>query len=249
MKKHLFLLPLVGGLLLSGCSIEDLMFWKKSSKVEFPANTLEEFKGYKIATSVKDGGRYLLGDYRHREDLMRFAQGDYHRDSKGEYPFYMSTVAGTTEGAAEFEVKFTNKSKGEFSLQVFCANTSLPWNGKYVGAYAAKSSYDNQVMSLALLDSPTQTHYTDPKSGTSYTCKGIFQFYTVYEDLPAYAPAIPFAYPNIDPEPVPKFLGSSLLSQENFDRGEPDYTSMDCKKWEDALTPDKYDLAHFYEKK
>ena len=245
MKKRLFLLPLIGGMLLSGCDFEDLMFWKKAT---LPENTLEEFQGYKVVTKVKEGKRYLLGDYRHREDLMRFAAGDYHRDSKGEYPFYMSTVAGTTEGAAEFEIKYTNKSAGEFSIQVFTKDSSYPWNNKYIGVYAAQSTYGNQVMSLALLDKPDQTSYTDPKSGNSVKVSGTFTFVKTYEGLNAYAPAAPFAYPDVDPEPVPKFLGSSMITQEDFDKGEPDYISMDCKKWEDALDPNKYDLAHFYEK-
>lgn len=248
MKKRLFLLPLVGGLLLSGCSLEDLMFWKKKVKdSDLPANTLREFQGYKLATEVKDGKRYLLGDYRHREDLMRFANGDYHWDSGKSYPFYMGTVAGRVEGAAEFEVKYLNKSAGEFSLQVFA--DGMPWNQKYVGVYAAKSTYGNQVMSIALLDDPNQTTYKEPNTGSDVRCSGVFKFYEKYEDMPAYAPAAPFAYPEVDPEPVPKFLGSSLITQEDYDKGEPDYISIDCKKWEDALSPDKYDLGHLYEKK
>ena len=248
MKKHLFLLPLIGGLVLSGCSLEDLMFWKKKVKdSDLPENTLREFQGYKLATSIKDGKRYLLGDYRHREDLMRFASGDYHWDGGQFYPFYMGTVAGTVEGAAEFEVKYTNKKAGEFSLQVFAEG--MPWHQKYVGVYAAKSTYDNQVMSIALLDDPAQTTYNDPKEHKDWRVSGVFKFYETYEGLPAYAPAAPFAYPEVDPEPVPKFLGSSLILQEDFDNGEPDYISIDCKKWEDALSPEKYNLAHFYEKK
>ena len=246
MKKRLFLLPLIGGMLLSGCDFEDLMFWKKPV---FPENTLEEFQGYKIATKLKEGKRYLLGDYRVREDLMRFANGDYHWDSGQFYPFYMGTVAGTTEGAAEFEIKYLDKGAGEFSIQCFAKDESLPWNKKYIGVYAAISTHDNQVMSLALLDDPKQTTYTDPKDHKDWRVSGTFKFYKEYEGLPAYAPAAPFAYPEVDPEPVPKFLGSSKITQEGWDKGEKDYISMDCKKWEDALSTEKYDLAHFYEKK
>lgn len=249
MKKSLFLLPLVGGLLLSGCSFEDLMFWKKVKDSDLPENTLREFQGYKLATSVKEGKRYLLGDYRHREDLMRFANGDYHWDGGNFYPFYMGTVAGTTEGAAEFEIKYLNKSAGEFSIQVFAEGK--PWHQKYIGVYGAKSTYDNQVMSIALLDDPKQTSYTDPKTGTAVgnRVSGVFTFVEKYEDLPAYAPAAFYEYPEVDPEPVPKFLGSSLITDEDYEKGEADYISIDCKRWEDALSGSKYDLAHFYEKK
>ena len=252
MKKRLFLLPLIGGLLLSGCSVDDLMFWKKKvSDSDLPANTLKEFGGYKIATSIKEGKRYLLGAYSHRGDLMRFISGDYHRDAAGFYPFYMGTVEATTQGAAEVEVKYTNKSKGEFSLQVFCSDTSLPWHGKYIGVYAAESSYQNKVMSIALLDDPKQKTYIDPKSNKEVGNKtsGIFQFYDKYEDLPAYGVAAPYEYPEVDPEPVPKFLGSAMVTDQDWENGTPDYASISCVRWEDALSANKFDLAHLYEKK
>ena len=249
MKRRSLLLTMVAGLTLTGCSFDDLMFWKKVEDSDLPENTLREFDGYRLATKVKNKKRYLLGDYRHREDLMRFANGDYHRDDKGFYPFYMGTVGGTTEGAAEFEVKFTNIFKGEFSLQCFCEDTRLPWHEKYIGVYAATSSFENSVMSIALLDDPKQTTYEDPKEHKEWTVSGICKFYKTYEGMPAYAPAIDYEYPGIDLDgPVPKFLGSSMITDEDWGKGKSDYISMDAKRWEDALTPGKYDLGHLYEK-
>ena len=248
MKKQLFLLPLLGGLVLSGCTIKIgnktiKLFEKKGSgeSVEWPDNWCAEFQGYKIATEVKEGVRYLLGNYRVREDIMRFANGDYHRDDKGYYPFYMGTVAKTVEGAAEIEIKFTNKEEGEFSMQMFCRGQV--WHQKYIGVYAAESSFGNQVMSIALLDSPDQTSYTDPKSNKTYTPSGVFKFYKEFDGMMAYAPAAPFQYPDRDEEKVPKFFGTGHASEGD------DFTSMDCKSYETALLADDYDLSHLYEKK
>lgn len=239
MKKQLLFLPLISGLLLAGCN-------KTVKDSDLPPHTLREFQGYRLATKVQDGKKYLFGDYRHREDLMRFANGDYHRDGAKEYPFYMGTVGGTVKGAAEFQVKFINKSKGEFSLQCFAEGQV--WNGKYVGAYAGVSSNDNKVSSIALLDDPKQTEYVDPQFGDTYKVSGIFKFYETYEGFAAYAPAIPFQYPNLEPEAGAKFFGSSMITQQDWDKGEADYISMDCKRWEEALSNSPYNLAHLYEK-
>lgn len=252
MKKQLFLLPLLGGLVLTGCQIKignkTIKFFEKKSSdqnssdtsgFEWPANFLPEFQGYKIATEVKDGGRYLLGVYRTREDLIRFANGDYHRDGNNFFPFYMGTVAGTTQGAAEIEVKM--KSADEFTMQVFAEGQV--WHQKYIGVYAASSSFGNSVMSIALLDTPDQTSYVDPKDHKTWTVSSTFKYYTTYNETMAYAPAAPFQYPDIDEEKVPKFLGTGHASEG------ADYTSMDCKSYEVALDAESYDLAHLYEKK
>lgn len=248
MKKRLFLIPLTAGFVLTGCKVtlfgKTFTFFEKkgSTDVELPQNFLKEFQGYKLATSVKDGGRYLLGVYRVNEDLMRFANGDYHRDGNKYFPFYMATVAGTTEGAAEIEVKMVGND--EFTMQVFASGQV--WDQKYIGVYSAESTYGNSVMSIALLDSPDQTSYTDPKdSKTSDNVSAKFKFYTTYEEMPAYAPAAPFQFPDIDEEKVPKFMGTG----HNTSDGEPDYTSIDCKSYDIALNSELYDLAHLYEKK
>ena len=263
MKKQLFLLPLLGGLLLTGCKITIgnktiYLFEKKSEKQQeqqkegekqddkekLPDNFCEEFKGYKLAREVKDGGRYKLGVYRQKENLMRFVNGDYHRDSKGYYPFYMATVAGNEENcmenAAEIEVKFVGND--EFTMQVFAEGQV--WHQKYIAVYAASSSFGNQVMSIALLDTPDQTSYTNPKDSKTFTdLTSHFKFYTEFNDTVAYAPAAPFQYPDVDEEIVPKFMGTGHASEG------ADYTSVDCKSYEAALDYENYDLAHLYEKK
>ena len=259
MKKQLFLLPLLGGLLLTGCKITIgnktiYIGEKKGSNNEekkteedtnkLPDNFCETFKGYQLARSVKDGGRYKLGVYRQKEDLMRFVNGDYHRDSKGYYPFYMATVAGNEsdvmEKAAEIEVKFVGND--EFTMQVFASGQV--WDQKYIAVYSASSSFGNQVMSIALLDTPDQASYTNPKDNKTFTdLTSHFKFYTVYNDVTAYAPAAPFQYPEVDEEKVPKFMGTGHANEG------ADYTSVDCKSYEAALDYESYDLAHLYEKK
>ena len=241
MKKQLFLLPLLAGLALGGCSL----FGGGDNEEKLPSHFLNEFQGYKLAKSVKDGGRYLLGVYRYQEDWIRFADGEWHTDEKGYYPFYMSTVKGTVEGAAEIEVKMI--SDDEFTMQVFAEGKH--WHQKYIGVYAAKSSYDNDVMSIALIDDPAQETYTDPKSGSTFSFSTTFKFYTKYNGDVVYAPAAPFMYPDVDPEPVPKFLGTGHISETDKEAGKEDYTSIDCKSYEVALDYISYDLAHLYEKK
>ena len=239
MKKHLFLLSMVAGLTMTACDLFTKM----------PSNFLKEFQGYELATSVKDGEKYLFGVYRSQRnyDVINFASGDYHRDSKGYYPFYMGVNAGgTVEGAAEIEIGMINSK--EFTMKVVAPGKV--WDGKYIGVYAAVSSYDNKVMSIALLDSPTQKSYEDPKSQKTYTSLcGTFQFFKKYDGKVAYAPAAVYAYPDLDPEPVPKFFGTDYVSQESLDKGEAEHNAIDCKSFEAALDYENYDLAHLYHKK
>ena len=265
MKKSLILLPLLAGLTLSGCEInlfgKKIVIRGKDGENQNQNNnnnnnnnndggegntlyTLEEFQGHKLVKEVKDGGRYYLGVYRHEEDLIRFFNGDYHRDSKGYYPYYLNTVAGTVTGAAEVEVKFVGND--EFALLVH-ANGEV-YDGKYIGVYSASSSYGNNVMSVAAFDSLDQTTYQDPKTQQRYTDFTMkFKFLSTYEGTNCYAPAAMFKYPDVDEEAVPKFLGTGHISEKSKEEGQSDYTSIDSKSYEVALDPEQYDLAHFYE--
>ena len=266
MKKRLFLVPLLGGFLLASCSMSDLMFWKKNNEPEQeekkeeykpdpvpPEDTTdhspvlkEEFGDYKLAKSVEEGKRYVLGVYRHETDVMRFFSGDYHRDEKGSYPYYLGTLAeDETTGAAEIEIKFKEGSTTEFSMQVFTTDTELPWNGKYIGVYSAKGT-SNDVMSVAVLDSPDQTEYYQPGSSTlTNPTNGYWKFHTTLkdkqkdEDRTVYTPGADYKHTELgDTEAVPKLLGT---------RGK--YVSMDCQTYETAIDGIEYDLAHLYEHK
>lgn len=243
MKKRLLFLPLIAGMALCSCEIEIFglhIGGGSNTGGTTDASILEEFQGYKLAKSVKDGGKYLLGVYRVNEDLMRFASGNYHTDENGEYPFYMGTVGGTTSGAAEITVKMLGH--GEFSMQV--SAPGKVWDQKYIGVYAATSSFNNTVMSIALLDDPDQTSYS--QGGKSYSPKGRFKFFEEYDGAKQYAPGVMFQYPGVDEEEVPKFLGSGHNADADT---EGDYISIDCKSYEVALQRDAYDLGHLYEKK
>jgi len=275
MNKRLFLLPLLAGFALSGCTInlfgqeiaigeDDSSSSVKPKPTPTPTPTptpsggdeeedhtprlMEEFGDYKLAKEIHEGD-YILGAYRWNEEIMRFANGDYHRDANGYYPFYMGTVGGTTEGAATVHVHFVNDD--EFTMQLSC-DASLPWNNKYIGVYAAESSFGNYVMSVGLLDDPYQEEYTDPKSGKVYkdkqAPKGIWKYYEELNDQKVYAPAAMYLYEDIDSEAVPKFLGTGHKSKQSLQR-EDDYTSFDCKSYEIATDGIQYDLAHLYELK
>lgn len=250
MKKRLLLLPLTA-LMLTGCKIT--LFGKTFYLFEknpegggtdtLPENFLMEFENYKMATKVKDGGKYILATYRINEEKVRIFNGDYHKDSKGSYPFYLGTSEDSSL-AAEVEIKFTGKDT--FAMQVHAP--TQPWDGKYIGVYAAQSGYQNEVMSIALLDDPDQETYQVPigSDTKTYYPKGQWKFYEKYDNLPAFSPAALYKHEQVgDVEAVPKFLGTG----HNQKAGEPDYTSMDCKSYEVALQNDAYDLAHLYEKK
>ena len=262
MKKQLFLLPLLGGLLLSGCKIT--IFGKtikigekeenkeqqneQEQELQLPNNILEEFQGYKLARKVKDGGRYILGVYRIKEDLMRFANGEKHSDSKGKYPFYMETNSATVEGAAEIEVKMVGND--EFTMQVFASGKE--WDQKYIGIYNGESIYGKQVVSIAMLDSPDQTSYTctapgkdgQPKTDTYTDFVSKFKLIDQFEETVMYTPAAYAKFTALgDEEATPKFMGTGHASSG------ADYTSIDSKNTYDAVDPEVYDLVHLYEKK
>lgn len=260
MKKRLFLLPLLAGFALAGCefTIGGKTFvigggkdngGNNSGKVDdgddsgddedpIVLNIKEEFGSYKLARKVENGKKYLMGVYKVGNDEMRFANGDYHRDNKGFYPFYMGQTVNTTDGAAEFEVNFVNSD--EFTMKVHAPDQV--WDGKYVGVYPATSSYGNSVMTLALLDDPNQTTYVDPKSGNSIPAGtdivSKFKYFESYNQVVTYAPAALYKYPDVDETAVPKFFGTGA-----------DYVSMDCTTYEKAFAPDDYFMAHFYEAK
>ena len=202
-----------------------------------PPVLLEEFGDYKLAKSLEEGKRYIFAAYKHDHDKVLYFNGDYHRDSKGFYPFYLggSFYEDSTDGAAELEIHKINDT--EFTIQVHSSHEE--WDGKYIGVYSASSSYGNQVMSVAVLDDPYQETYVDPKTNKQ-TDKpsGIFKFHAQEGKLNIYAAAADYKYEGVDEEAVPKYLGTS-----------GDYQSIDCKSYEVALDGVSYDLAHFYEHK
>ena len=64
----------------------------------------ETFGNYKMAKSVQEGKRYIIAAYKHDHDKMLVFNGDYHRDSKGFYPFYLGGQLDSVEDAAEVEI-------------------------------------------------------------------------------------------------------------------------------------------------
>lgn len=250
MKKRLLLISALGGLLLTGCKITIFgktfyLFEKNKDGGDsgvLPENFKLEFEGYKLAKSVKDGGKYILADYRINEDKMLVFNGAYHSDEDGSYSCYFG-CSNSASDAAEVTVKFLTKDT--FSMKVSAPGKK--WDGKYIGLYAGQSGYNNFRVYAALLDDPTFVGpYSDPTYGGSWSCTGVFKYYTKYADLPAYAPGAPLQHDLAgETEATPKFIGTGHNQSED----EPDYVSMDAKSYEVALTNDAYDLAHLYEKK
>ena len=252
MKKRLFLLPIMAGLALTGCDFDFFGLFGGGDKSEQALQQLVDngaaiktFREYTIATKVEDGGEYLMGVYRKNEDLMRFANGEYHKDAAGTYPFYMATVSKETSEAATVKVKFHTKEK--FSLQLSCPGK--PWDGKYIGFYPAKAT-KNFVSSIALLDDPTQKIYNTIPTHQNPTseqknCYGLFTWFDYCEGMPVCAPGITYQHPDVDEEPVPKFMGTGH-DADAATKG--DYTSIDAKSWEAATDNEAYDLMHLYKK-
>ena len=250
MKKRLLMLPMMAGLLLSGCKFtifgKTITLFESASDTpsDLPENFKVEYEGYKMATKLKDGGQYVLGVYRINENLMRFADGNYHSDKNGQYSFYLGTTTDVEQAAI---VEATSLGNDEFSLKMIARGT--PWHNKYIAVYHATSSYGNDVMSIAPLDELDQTTFTvtNKKSTSQVTAETQthFKYYETYEDMPAYSVAAMYLHTGVDEEAVPKFIGTG----HNQGEGEADYTSMDCKSYDVALSLEAYDLAHLYEKK
>ena len=271
MKKRLLLLPIIGAFMLTGCRLtignKTIVFLEKKSKENNQENNnqqnnnnneqneqntedevdapvlKEEFGDYKLAKSVQDGKKYLFGVYRHEYEIMRFFNGDYHRDGDAYYPYYMNTTENTVEGAAEVELHMIDAASGTFSLQVHASGKV--WDNKYIGIYPAKTSGKKPVMSIALLADPQQTSYFipdengDPTTTAAEAPCGIFKFHDEVMKAKTYAPAISFQHSEAgDTEAVPKFFGTA-----------GSYTSIDCKSYEEAILGSVYDLAHLYEHK
>lgn len=249
MKKRLLLAPIFASLVLTGCEFTLFgktirLFEGSTSKLDLPENFKQEFDGYKMATRLKDGGEYVLGVYRVNEDIMRFANGEYHSDENGKYSFYLGTSTDVGEAAI---VKAESLGDGEFSLRMIAEGKA--WHNKYIGVYNAVSSYGKDVMSICCLDRLDQTSFKvtnrkEVKTVTAVT-QTHFKYYDTYEGSPAYTVGAMYKHEKLDEEEVPKFIGTG----HNQGDGEPDYISMDCTSYDVALSLENYDLAHLYEKK
>lgn len=189
-----------------------------------------------------EGEKYFFGFYKPSTNKLMLANGKYHSDSKGSYPFYMATVetdAETTE-AASFEI---SKLSGgtEFTIKVTCPNdTTRPWHNKYMSIYSASSSYDNAVMSLAAVDNINEkfdtldTSAVPKPTGNLVDVNGKFEFVTTTETAVFNGVGIVAKHSSEDNERLWTF-GCKYT----------DYVSIDCSNEDKALSND-YSVAHFY---
>ena len=276
MKKKLFLLPLIGGFLLAGCQIKigDKVIniggggkdkdtstdgGNKEEEPELPT-IMREYGDYKLAETIEDGGRYLLGNFRRSGDHageMRFFNGSYHKDpskpaGKQDFSFYLGTdaaVDGDTSFAAEIEVKMLEN--GEFNMLVHAPGKV--WDNCYIGVYPGKG-ISRHVISTARLTSPNQKTFTvvdgngkqfddEMKYEYEVTPEELFTSFKFFSDYTVdgeakevKAPGIEYQYvENDEEEPLPKLFGTA-----------DNYVSLDMKSAPDAVDPNIYDLAHFY---
>lgn len=246
MKKSLFLLPLLASLALVSCGEKkggndddggDEPQISAVQELTEGGYLKAEYNGYKLVEKPTDGHEYLIGIYKHNKDKMTFVNGNYHSDSKGTYEYYMSTSEGTAD-AAKVVVKFTGTDT--FRLQVKAPGKA--WDNKWIGIYAASSSYGNNVWSIAHLDTEGQATFTPTGKQTAEKAYSDFTYVERFEDNAAAAFAVMVADSRADEDvATPKFFGTGIPKT-----GE--YVSMDCAAYGKALDHDTYDLAHFYEK-
>ena len=238
MNKRILLLPLLSGLVLTGCD-----FFKKDSGKKDPINNvvvdppkdiplMEEYGDYKMASSVVAGREYLLGSKRTQglhDGEVRFFNGNYHigddEEDEKSYNKRYSHYLGTTKAenndlsfAARLEA--VDAGNGEFSFIVHTTDESLPWNNKYLGVYPSKAT-KNYVLSFCLLDTPDSKTFISVDDNkyassdgelevTSNTVFSKFKFYTTYQDeRPIKTIGFEYLYDDAgDTEEVAKFFGT-----------------------------------------
>ena len=224
-KLSILALAMVGSACLASCGVE--------VPKDIPGP--HEFQGYKMVGEVKDGKRYLLAFYNPGEDYIRFISGKQHEDSKGKYPYYMGTVAGTVQGAAEVEIHYTDKT--HFTMKVITDNED--WSNKYIGVYPATSAYSNEVLSIYAGSSVGEAHETDD-------CWYEYEFCQTFAGVNIYSVVLNVADIRFEDEPSPKMFGAGITTDKAGNVEE--YISMDCTRADNAIDPETYHIAHFFEK-
>lgn len=237
MKKSLIILPLlavVGGALAScGNDGPKVNYY---DQIEGP----HEIEGHKLADKLVDGKQYYLGVYDPSIDDVRFINGDPHRDSGKEYPFYMAkNDEGGLDNAAKVEVKFTDSS--HFKLLVHTPDEDQHWSEKYITLYAASSSYGNNLLSIHAADEG-ETEFVDIDGNTQTILTYEYEWMESYLEMPVYSSV--FKYQDereAEEEAIPRMFGTGI----DTNAGEQ-YKSVDCKVGTSAVAED-YWIAHFFE--
>ena len=277
MKKRMLLLPLLSGLVLSGCTFtlfgQEITLGKKESKggsgtqiPDTPTVTpkdiplMEEYGNYKLADSITAGKRYLLGLKRLTGEAhvneVRFFNGNYHVATEEDgakaghrYSYYLGTNKAEN-GNLEFAAELEAEAsdvEGEFYFKVHTTESN-PWNNKYLALYTAKAISRNTI-SFIPLDSVTQTSATAIDDDKNPAS---------YEVTPTGGFITKFkmftSYEDDRPCKAPGFMLKYTAAGDTepvakFFGSSGDYVSIDCQTYETALDPDNYDLAHLYEAK
>ena len=231
MKKQLLLMGLVaaGAVGLTGCS-------NHYDEILGP----HEVDGHKLASKLEDGKEYYLGVFDPEDNGVKFMNGDLHRDSKGEYPFYMAknTKVGL-DNAAKVEVKFTQDN--HFKLLVHTPKSGMHWSEKYITLYEAQSSYGNKVVSIHAADEGETSFKLDGK--TYKIVADEFEFLEAFDEVPVYSAAVAHQYVGAgEEEPVYRVFGTGIDGDT-----EKQYISIDCSSIDKAIDTTTYWIAHFFE--
>ena len=248
MKKSLILLPLLAALALVGCGKEEAggnNNGGNSDDTEVDDGFIDKLGPdqvgvFKRVDEPELGKSYVFGYYDYNSEELRLANGKYHSDSKGFYPYYMATEQ-TTEDSDEL-ARFTleDGGTGKYMVKVSCADTEKPWHNKYMSIYSATSSYDNLVFSIAPVDDVDGQYQPLDKqlnpNGDPVDVIGRFDF--VKDDEVSHLSTIGISVTHAQEVDADIF--------RTFGCAYGSYVSIDCSSIDKAIGDD-YSVAHFYE--
>lgn len=103
------------------------------SPIEPPSPGPETYQGYRrVMTAPVDGKDYIYGIYQANLDKNIFMNGDFHRDEKGEYPYYFTT---SDQVADAVKVRCTYTDDTHFDIQIIGGGKYTTYDGCYLEIY------------------------------------------------------------------------------------------------------------------
>lgn len=242
MKKSLVLLPLLSALALVGCGKKDDQGNQGNQEELIDKAGPAQVGDFKRVDNPVVGKSYVFGFYLPEDEEVRFATGNYHSDSKGQYPYYMATKSTSSADDLDELAKFTfeDAGNGQYKIKVTCEDTEKPWHDMYVAVYAATSTYSNNVFSFAPVEDINQQYQPVDKTlspeGELVDVIGKFDFVKNGEGCKLNT--IGFTAAHFNEPDDEKFRTFGCQYQ--------DYVSIDCSAIDKAISDD-YSVAHFYE--
>lgn len=120
----------------------------------------DTYEGYgKVLTAPVDDGIYIFGNYQVNLDKMLFMNGDIHRDSKGEYPWYATSSYSPT-GAIEIKVEYVDETN--FTMLVIGNGECDDNDGKYLSVHETyNQTSGHKTVSFGFVDEPVNWQFSE----------------------------------------------------------------------------------------